>query len=91
VLAVVLPVYFTVIKPKNHSALSKGSGSSGPAGTPSTGNPKSPTGATSGGDGSTVILDDGTKFTYNNKFGGYCEYFVNTIQGVTGPFSCLTC
>lgn len=82
VLAVVLPVYFTVIKPKQHNFA--GSGSSGsetePAGTGPIGegkgehNPSSPTGATSGGDGSTVIGEDGSTFTYNNKFGGFCKF-----------------
>lgn len=28
-----------------------------------------------GGDGSTIKAEDGTTFTYNNKFGGFCEYF----------------
>ncbi|KAL0061434.1 hypothetical protein AAF712_011728 [Marasmius tenuissimus] len=76
VLAVVLPVYFTVIKPKNDRNNSASSqGSSGNAGNGSVGggrgNPESPTGATSGGDGSTVITEDGETFVYQNKFGGF--------------------
>lgn len=27
-----------------------------------------------GGDGSTIKTEDGTTFTYNNKFGGFCEF-----------------
>ncbi|KAI0079030.1 glycoside hydrolase [Panus rudis PR-1116 ss-1] len=62
VLAVVLPVVFVVVK--------KHRGSSGASGG-STANPHSPTGATTGGDGSSVTTADGTTFTYTNKFGGY--------------------
>ncbi|KAF5381908.1 hypothetical protein D9757_007571 [Collybiopsis confluens] len=83
VLAVILPVYFKVIKPKNdQSNLSSGSDSSGSSagngsvGTGS-GNPTSPSGATSGGDGSQIIAEDGTKFTYKNSFGGYWVYDPN--------------
>ncbi|EJF55770.1 glycoside hydrolase [Dichomitus squalens LYAD-421 SS1] len=62
VLAVVLPVVLT----KSHSGHSgnKSGGSSGS-------NPESPTGAVTGGDGSTVVMSDGTSFTYTNKFGGF--------------------
>ncbi|KAJ3714754.1 hypothetical protein C8R42DRAFT_726250 [Lentinula raphanica] len=79
VLAVILPVYFTVIKPKQDkddattSGASAGSGSVGSG----SGNPTSPTGATSGGDGSEIILDDGTTFTYKNSFGGFWVYDPN--------------
>ncbi|KAI0060559.1 glycoside hydrolase family 5 protein, partial [Artomyces pyxidatus] len=62
VLAVVLPVYFVVIKPKKSSS---GGGGGGAA------NPESPTGATTGGDGSTIQLANGQTFTYTNPFGGY--------------------
>ncbi|KAI0042651.1 glycoside hydrolase family 5 protein, partial [Auriscalpium vulgare] len=64
VLAVVLPVYFVVIKPKHHNSAAAviGGGS---------GNPESPSGATSGGDGSTIKAADGSTFTYSNSFGGY--------------------
>ncbi|KAK7030955.1 hypothetical protein VNI00_013902 [Paramarasmius palmivorus] len=70
VLAVVLPVYFVVIKPKNSNASSSSNAGGGSVGDGS-GNPQSPTGATSGGDGSQIITDDGETFTYNNKFGGF--------------------
>lgn len=77
ILAVVLPIYFTVIKPRqNHVNASKGTSGTpagnGPVGSGS-GNPHSPSGATSGGDGSVIITDTGSNFTYSNKFGGFCE------------------
>ena len=73
VLAVILPVYFTVIKPKNNTS-SSGSpnGSNNPNSTDGSGNPKSPKGLTTGGDGSTVTMENGTEFTYHNPFGGFC-------------------
>ncbi|GBE80896.1 Probable glucan 1,3-beta-glucosidase [Sparassis crispa] len=70
VLAVVLPVYFLVVKKHNHSnaSSSSSSGSSnGPLGTP----PNTPLTATSGGNGTTVTMQDGSTFTYINPFGGY--------------------
>ena len=83
VLAVVLPVYFVVVKPRNDAnraasgsssdpPAAGGSGSSGTVGGGS-GNPASPSGATSGGNGSQVTTDSGETFTYLNQFGGYCE------------------
>lgn len=75
VLAVVLPVYFAVIKPnqRNSSGAVGGSGGSGggSGGGGGGGNPQSPSGGISGGDGSTIVTDDGTKFTYSNPFGGF--------------------
>lgn len=73
VLAVVLPVYFTVIKKHNNSSSGSksGSGSGGSSGGSGT-NPESPTGAITGGDGSTITMDGGTSFTYTNQFGGFC-------------------
>ncbi|EKM81294.1 hypothetical protein AGABI1DRAFT_72198 [Agaricus bisporus var. burnettii JB137-S8] len=71
VLAVVLPVYFTVIKPNNHQSAAASApsndGHNSAQPTPST----VPRVAITGGDGSTVTTDDGTKFTYQNKFGGF--------------------
>jgi len=72
--AVVVPVYFTVIKPKNNSV------QGGTGGTPTSNggsNPtpthKPPTSGISGGDGSTIKADDGSQFTYTNPYGGICE------------------
>ncbi|KIJ51370.1 glycoside hydrolase family 5 protein [Sphaerobolus stellatus SS14] len=84
VLAVFLPVYFTIIKPRQNRNLSSsssssdtgsdsGSGSSGSAQQPgsggSTGKPSSL--AITGGDGSVVTASDGSTFKYQNSFGGY--------------------
>ncbi|THH09041.1 hypothetical protein EW146_g8801 [Bondarzewia mesenterica] len=77
VLAIVLPVYFVVVKPHHSSSnnvdTSSGSGGGGTVGG-GTGNPASPKGATSGGDGSTVVMSNGQTFTYRNQFGGYWVY-----------------
>lgn len=73
VLVVALPVYFTVGK-KNSSG---NGGSSGGGGGGNGGGDlpvAQPGGVTSGGDGSTVVTEDGTSFTYKNKFGGYWMY-----------------
>ena len=67
VLVVILPVYFTVIKPRNNTSLGGGGGPNG-------GNNGNPNGLTTGGDGSTVTTDNGTEFTYQNPFGGFCTW-----------------
>ena len=69
VLAVILPVYFTVIKPKDKTS---SSGGGNPNSNSTNGNPNSPKGLTTGGDGSTITMDNGTQFTYRNPFGGFC-------------------
>ncbi|KAF9783809.1 glycoside hydrolase [Thelephora terrestris] len=68
VLAVILPVYFTVIKHKNNTSTGNPNGSNNPSPTSS---PNSPNTLTTGGDGSTVTTDNGTQFTYHNLFGGF--------------------
>lgn len=74
VLVVVLPVYFTVIKPKNNAS-SGGSGNpSNGGGDGSNSNPNPTNGLTTGGDGSTVTMENGTEFTYRNPFGGFCMW-----------------
>jgi glucan 1,3-beta-glucosidase len=77
VLAVVLPVYFVVIKPHNSNYNgSTGGGSSGGGGSGSgSGNPASPAGYTTGGNGSLITTADGTTFTYLNPFGGICKLY----------------
>lgn len=65
--AVVVPVYFVVVKHQHHTSESDITSSSGSS---STGSHASPT---YGADGSTVTTSDGSTFTYNNPFGGYCE------------------
>lgn len=82
VLAVILPVYFTVIKPKQRSnqlgdTTGSSTNSTPPGNSPvggGSGNNGSPKGATTGGDGSTILAEDGSTFTYNNKFGGFCKF-----------------
>lgn len=75
-LAVVLPVYFTVIKKDNASDNSSSDNSESSGDSPSsTGAPRpsssaSPNILTTGGDGSEITMDNGEKFTYRNSFGG---------------------
>jgi len=76
VLIIVLPVYFLVVRPQNQSAAvvsGNNPGQPAPPANPSS-VPNIPTGLITGGDGSTVTQDDGTTFTYSNKFGGYWYY-----------------
>lgn len=72
IVAVIVPVYFVVIKPKNNSVT--GGNSNGPNnnGNGTNDNPthQPPTSRTSGGNGSTITTSDGTQFTYINPFGG---------------------
>jgi glucan 1,3-beta-glucosidase len=73
VLGVVLGVYFGVVR-KHHNNTSSTAQSS-PGSPHSTGSPSSPSSGNSdvtyGGDGTVVTTDQGTTFTYSNKFGGY--------------------
>ena len=48
--------------------------------------PSSPTNIITGGDGSTIHAADGSTFTYNNKFGGFCKYFTHCIHCPTWGF-----
>ena len=87
VLAVILPVYFKVIKPRNVRTSQSSSNGGDGTGTPtnSTGGggtshtPPSSTSAITGGDGSSVKASDGTTFTYNNKLGGICKFIASII------------
>jgi glucan 1,3-beta-glucosidase len=70
--AVLIPLYFAVIKPKSHKDVVDTSGGSSSAKPSSTGKAGSPSVAVvTGGDGSKVTMDDGSTFTYSNKLGGY--------------------
>jgi glucan 1,3-beta-glucosidase len=69
VIAIILPVHFFT-KAKRETRLANS-----PLGAGTSSNPGSPTGATTGGDGSVVIMEDGTEFVYQNKFGGFCMLF----------------
>lgn len=86
VLVVILPVYFTVIKPKNKTSSNLSGNPNNPQPSPSSnpGNPNSPKGLTSGGDGSTITMDNGTQFTYHNPFGGFCAWILFSRIGKRG-------
>ncbi|GJE83932.1 glycoside hydrolase family 5 protein [Phanerochaete sordida] len=69
VLAIVLPV--TLVHHHKNSSSGGSSGSGGDAAAPGpSSNPESPTGALSGGNGTVILTEDGTTFTYINNFGG---------------------
>ena len=68
VLSVILPVYFMVIRPKNNT------GGGGNSGGNNSGTPEPLSELTTGGDGSTVTMENGTQFTYHNPFGGFCAH-----------------
>jgi glucan 1,3-beta-glucosidase len=101
VLAVILPVYFSVIKPRNArtSRLSSNGGDGTPGGDTSH-TPPSSTNAITGGDGSSIKASDGTTFTYNNKLGGICTFISSIIfrrlrylearRGARSPTALLT-
>ena len=74
VVAVVVPVYFTVIKPKNNTAAASPTGAPQPSSSSTTKHPPTSTSTIFGGDGSTIKASNGSTFTYNNKFGGMCEF-----------------
>lgn len=96
--AVVVPLYFTVIKPKNNTSVTGGSGGSdnGTNGTNPDDSPTNqpPANGISGGDGSTIKTDNGSEFLYTNPYGGICEssskfprpaLLLNTTLGVSDP------
>ncbi|KAI9465211.1 glycoside hydrolase family 5 protein [Lactarius psammicola] len=76
ILSVILPVYFVVIR-KNNGNLSTNNNDNGTTTGSGNGNgnnpPPSTSGATSGGDGSTIVSGN-TSFTYSNSFGGFWVY-----------------
>ncbi|EJD05789.1 glycoside hydrolase family 5 protein [Fomitiporia mediterranea MF3/22] len=66
--AVAIPLVLTKNKGNKDSSSSPGSDSGGSSGSGQT-NPGSR--VVTGGDGSKINMEDGTEFTYSNKFGGY--------------------
>jgi glucan 1,3-beta-glucosidase len=73
IVAVVIALYFTVIRKHNGTAsgnTSDSSSSASPSGSSTPTNNRIKT----GGDGSKVTMDDGSTFTYSNKFGGTWYY-----------------
>ena len=73
-IAIVVALYFTVIKKngKTSSDLGGSDGGNNNNNNNNNGNNTTPSSnlVKSGGDGSTITLDDGTQMTYSNKFGG---------------------
>jgi glucan 1,3-beta-glucosidase len=70
ILAIVIPLYFAVIRPK--STPDSDNNHDSDHGPTSTGKPSTPQSrVVTGGDGSQITMDDGTTFTYQNPFGGY--------------------
>lgn len=82
ILAVIIPVYFAIVRPKMNNSTSN-SHSSGDENESSTTGSARPTSTSrpgvnvTGGDGSQITMEDGTKFTYKNSFGGYWYYDEN--------------
>ncbi|CAA7267896.1 unnamed protein product [Cyclocybe aegerita] len=81
-LAVVIPVYFFVVRPNNNessnastSSDSSASKSNHATATSSASTPSAT--PVTGRDGSEITMEDGTKFTYRNSFGGYWYYDEN--------------
>lgn len=78
--AIVVPLYFTVIKKKDadssnsSDSSSKDHGHKPDATKPTT---NTPVNVVSGGDGSEITMEDGTTFIYRNPFGGYWHYDPN--------------
>ncbi|EAU83584.1 exo-beta-1,3-glucanase [Coprinopsis cinerea okayama7 len=84
-LAVILPVYFTVIKKddasdNSDSDSSTGTSSARPSASASA-SPETPQRLTRGGDGSEITMENGTTFTYRNPFGGFW------VQDPEDPFN----
>ncbi|KAF9524461.1 glycoside hydrolase family 5 protein [Crepidotus variabilis] len=78
--AVFFPLYLRKTT-QQHVSTKSSTGAS--PGSPGSGvpNPSSPSGATSGVDGSLIKLQNGTEFTYRNSFGGYW------VQDPADPFN----
>jgi len=74
-IAVILPVYFLVIKHNSNAAAAQQS-QTGTASSPSATGTATPSKSAliTGGDGSTVTMEDGTTLTYSNPFGGSWYY-----------------
>jgi glucan 1,3-beta-glucosidase len=72
ILAVMIPIYFTLIRPKSKAEPSQDHDNNNK---PTPNNPNKPENRiVTGGDGSEVTMEDGTKFIYHNPFGGYWYY-----------------
>jgi glucan 1,3-beta-glucosidase len=80
VVAVILVYLFVIRKHEGGSSSSSNPSTSSAPGSQPTNNPVSNI-VTWGGDGTTVTMEDGTNFTYSNKFGGYW------VQDPSNPFN----
>jgi hypothetical protein len=76
-LAIALPLSLHHKSKHSQSNSSSNPGSNG-TGNGNPNNPKNPSNAITGGDGSTITTGDGTSFVYNNSFGGSCEFLFPT-------------
>lgn len=78
IIAIGLAVYFLVVKPRgsNNRSSSSSSSTTSTAASPtaSSSTPNKSKTLITGGDGSKVTMDNGTTFTYTNKFGGSWYY-----------------
>jgi glucan 1,3-beta-glucosidase len=78
IIAVVLPVYFLAIKhTSNNSATQQSHGTTATAPSATSSSSSKTKNLITGGDGSTVKMEDGTTFTYQNAFGGRWYYDPN--------------
>ena len=75
-IAVILPVYFLAIKRNSNAAAATEQSQTATASAPSATSTTTPSKSAliTGGDGSTVTMEDGTTFTYTNPFGGFWYY-----------------
>jgi len=74
--AIALPLYFAVLRPKSLAAANNNNNNNsnsndGTNDTTTGNNTKTNNLITWGNDGTLVEMEDGNKFTYSNKFGGY--------------------
>lgn len=68
--AIVVPIYFVVIKPKSSSSDNSSGSPSSPTSTSTSSSGQPASDVVTGGNGSTITMEDGTTFTYLNPFGG---------------------
>ncbi|KAL0959412.1 hypothetical protein HGRIS_014660 [Hohenbuehelia grisea] len=76
-LAVGIPLYFAVFKPKSKDAAPEGTVSPESKDVEDPIDVKPVSALVTGGDGSTVTLDDGSTMVYRNRFGGHWYYDEN--------------
>jgi hypothetical protein len=77
-LAVGIPVGLASMKARQLTAAGPNKQTNGNSPQPM--NPPHPVGPITGGDGSLVTMEDGSTFTYSNKFGGFCKFSRVVVQ-----------